>query len=135
MLDLKILDSVNGDLSAQTWPDPAFVSSVYSLVQQIYKCLVTNPGEDQFDPTYGSGLRAQIIGLNGQESERVKQVVGTALQKVRDDLTSGPQSDDPTERLVNLELLGLQFNPNDTSWSVQVNVITEAGTQAVTLGV
>jgi hypothetical protein len=45
--DLKILDSVNGDLSAQTWPHPDYVSSVYSLVQQIFKCLVTNPGEDQ----------------------------------------------------------------------------------------
>ncbi len=135
MIDLKVVDSHNGVLSAQSWPEPFSVAGTYSLVQQVFKCLVTNTGEDRFDTTYGSGLRSQIIKLTGQQVERVKQIVGAALQKVVSDLSEGSQSDDPAERLVNLQLIDLAYQPEETAWAVKVNVISAGGSVTTTFAV
>lgn len=135
MFDLKIIESFNGILSAQTWPRPDYVESTYLLISEIVKCLFSSPGEDKFDPTYGSGLRPQIIGLTGKDTDQVKQIVGSCLQKVKSDLTSGIPSDDPSEVLTDLQLMDLIFNPNDTSWLIRVNVITPVGFQPITVGV
>ncbi len=129
-LDLKIFESVNGLLSGCTWPHPDFVEGEYSLVQQITKCLLTNPGEDQFDPSYGSGLRVEIQGVPGQDVEKAKKIFSAALQKIMSDLKS-PDIADPVERLADLRLRNLQYDMLSTSWLADVEVETEAGSTFV----
>jgi len=132
--DLKILESVNGLLSGTTWPNPDFVEGTYALVQRIHKCLLTNPGEDQFDPGYGSGLRRDIQGIAGQEIEKAKSVVIAALQKVKGDLND-PTLKDPAERLLDLRLTSLDYDQLSTGWNVHVEVQTDVGTFPLAVGV
>jgi len=123
--DLKFIESQNGLLSGSTWPNPDFVDGTYALVQRITKCLLTNPGEDVFDPGYGSGLRNDIRGIAGQEIEKASQVVMGALKRVVENL-SNPNLEDPAERLTGLQLLKLEYDPIQTAWSLDVEVSTEA---------
>jgi hypothetical protein len=130
--DLKVVESVNGMLSGQTWPYPDFVDGTYSLVQKIYKCLLSTPGEDIFDPSYGSGLRHNILGISGQEIERASQVISDALKRVVDNL-SDPNISDPAQRLVALNMLSLEFDAEHTTWVTEVDVKTEAGSFPLTM--
>ena len=132
--DLKFLESVNGLLSGTTWPNPDFVEGTYALIQRIHKCLLTNPGEDQFDPGYGSGLRRDILGIAGQQLERARSVVIASLQKVKGDLTD-PTLIDPAERLVDLQLTKMEYDPLMTAWHIHVDVVTDAGTFPLAVGV
>lgn len=125
-LDLKIFESVNGgQLSGSTWPKPDAVAGEYSLVQLITKCLLTDPGQDIFDTEYGAGLRRNIRGIPGQDVDRGKTAVNSALQKCKLDLLKSTATD-PTERLLDLRLLSMVFDPIQTTWLVEVEVETEA---------
>lgn len=130
--DLKVVESVNGMLSGQTWPYPDFVDGTYSLVQKIYKCLLSNPGDDIFDPSYGSGLRRNILGISGQETEKASQVFSDAFKRVVDNLAD-PAITDPTQRLVSLQMTSLEFDAEHTTWIVEVNVRTDAGSIPLTM--
>lgn len=131
-LDLKYIESVNGVLSGSTWPRPDYTEGLYSLVQKIVKCLLTNPGDDAFDPNFGSGLRKQIIGLTGQDTDRAKQVLSGALQKVKTDLID-PSVVDPAEQIVDLQVRSMQYDPVGTSWNAEVDLVTAATTTTVPL--
>jgi hypothetical protein len=133
-LDIKFLESTNGILSGTTWPHPDFVEGIYSLTQQITKCLLTNAGEDMFDPTYGSNIRADIAGIPGQDIESAKRVFSGALQKIIADLKN-PKTSDPAERLVDLRLISLKYDPISTTWLSEVEVETEETTFTITPGV
>lgn len=133
--DLKILEPVgaNQTLRAQIWPHPARVDGSYSLVQRITKCLLTAPDENEADPEFGADLQGAVAGIAGQEDNRAKQAVSTALRKCLDDLRIDPP-DDPEQRLVALRLLDLVYAPEDTSWRATVEVETEATILSFDLG-
>ena len=134
-LDLKFLSSAkSGVLSGSTWPDPFEVESTYGLVQKITKCLLTNSGEDQFFPNYGSNLRRNLAGIPGQNVDQAKGIFSAALGKVVSDL-SNPGETDPSSQLISLDLKTLTYSPVSTGWIAEVIVTTSAGTALFTTGV
>jgi hypothetical protein len=128
--DLKIVSVLSsGALTGATWPDPVAVSGEYNLVQRIYKNLICNPGDDDFDTEWGSGLQAKIQGIAGQQVERAKQAVMEALRKCEDDIKdSFSASTDPAERLNRLSLESLEYDFNLAAWRVEVFAETDANT-------
>ena len=132
--DLKVVEPREGLLFAFTWPRPFAVEGVENLVQRIVKNLHTAPGEDEFDPDWGSDLRGLIQGIPGQDLEGARHAVSSALRKCETDL-SEDQPDDPAQRLVGFTLDDLAYDPDTTSWRARVIVETEETRFAVSVGV
>lgn len=133
--DLKIVEPVglNRTLRPQIWPHPQRADGEFSLAQKILKTLLTAPGDAEADPDYGADLRGSVRGIAGQEVNRAKQAVTTALQKCVDDLRVDPP-DDPDQRLVALRLVDLAYEAADTSWRASVEVETETTIFSFDLG-
>jgi len=132
--DLKVVEPREGLLFAFTWPRPFAVEGIENLVQRIVKNFHTAPGDDEFDPTWGSDLRGHIHGIPGQEDQRARNAVDTALRKCENDISSEPV-DDPAQRLISLSLEDLVYDPGNTSWRARVFVETEETRVAVDVGV
>ena len=126
-VDLKFVEPVGPTrtLRPQIWPAPARADGEFSLAQKILKCLLTAPGESEADPDFGADLKGAVAGLAGQEVNRAKQAVESALRKCLDDLRVDPP-DDLDQRLVDLRLVSLVYVAADTSWRASVEVETEA---------
>jgi hypothetical protein len=133
-LDLKFLEATpQGVLSGVIWPNPDEVADTYLLVQLITKDLLTTPGDDDFEPTYGGGLAIALIGIPGQEVAQAKAAVQSVLDKVLLDLAYTSTLTDPQEQLVDLNLVDLTFDATNTAWIVTVQVTTGASIVTLTL--
>lgn len=133
--DVKILDlAADGSMIAATWPHPDIVEGEYALVQRIVKNLLTELGEDQFDPDWGSGIASALLGLAGQQQEQAEQASTSALQKCQRDLLSS-QPADPAGRLVSLRLRSITYDITSTSWVLEVDVETESRLLTIEAGV
>lgn len=120
----------NGALFGAAWPNPSGISGEYNLVQRIYKSLLTDPGDDQFDPAWGSGLSAGLRGIPGQQLQAATKAVTTALTKCEADIKAAlGASTDPNERLQRLHLDSLEFDFTLASWRASVTVETDANVQ------
>ena len=129
--DLKFVESVNGMLSGQTFPNPDYVSGQYALVQKIFKCLLTNSGEDVFDPTYGSGIRKSLESIPGQDVTAASTAASACLKFVVSSLTDSSVTD-PAEQLLALSLLSISYDPVSTSWILEVQVTSGTSTFTIT---
>ena len=126
-LDLKIVQSgLNGSLLGGTWPNPDYVDGEYNLVQRIYKNLLTKPGDDMFDPDWGSALRERVQGIPGQNVNKARAAVVSALKKCADDIISSLVSNDPAERLRDLGLDTIEYDVTRAAWICAVSVTTDA---------
>lgn len=135
-LDLKIVQlGTSGNLEGGTWPNPDFVSGEYNLIQRIVKNLLTTPGEDMFDPDWGSGLRKRIQGIAGQEISKASAAVTGALKKCVEDIQHSIVSDDPAEILQDLRLETLEYDLTRAAWVSTVSVITNANQTLFSLAV
>lgn len=133
-LDLKVLSVTgSGRLVGATWPRPDFIEGNYNLIQRIYMNLVTEQGDVEDDPEWGSGLRSALLVIPGQHVDRARQVASAVLTKCRLDLQSNP-STDPDERLVDLRLESIEFSTDIVSWIMTCTVVTEAGTTTLRVG-
>jgi hypothetical protein len=132
MQDLKVIAIVDDQLFPSTWPNPAFVESTYNLVQRIYMCLVTQPGDVEDDPAYGAGLRGALLGIPGQQVDRARAAVSAVLQKCKADL-QGNLSSDPSEQLVDLRLESLEYDIDVTAWRVGVTIVSGAAQTTLTV--
>ena len=101
----------NNVLAGQTWPAPTVVSS---LISKIYKCLLTEPGSDAFDPTYGGGLRSALRGVPGQNTLQAATAATNVLNAVQSNLKD--------EGLNSLQLNLIAFNVSSLSWNISVLV-------------
>jgi hypothetical protein len=125
-LDLLIVQAdANGALFPATWPSVDFVDGAYSLVQKIYKNLMTVPGQDQFDPTWGSDVRGHMLGTRFNDNAAARIAMQGVLQKCTLDLQSDPPAD-PAMRVINLFLSDMTFDSGNLAWNVSVQVYTEA---------
>jgi hypothetical protein len=133
-LDLLFLQSdAEGRLSPSTWPSPDFVDGSYSLVQKIYKNLMTVPGQDQFDPSWGSDIKGTLLGVQYQDEGAAKLAAQGVLQKCRLDLQSDPPAD-PAQRLKSLWVTSMTFDQATLAWSISVDVETEVTRFQTTFG-
>lgn len=129
-LDMKVM-ALSGDrLVGSTWPNPAEVSGTYNLIQRIYMNLLTEAGEVEDDPNWGSGLRAALLPIPGQLRDNAKHAASTVLAKCRSDLQSNFSSD-PAERLVDLRLDDIQFSGDIAAWMLTVTVVSEVSSQTI----
>ena len=125
-LDLLIVQSDSqGNLTAATWPDVDFVDGAYSLVQKIYKNLMTAPGQDQFDPSWGSDIRGALMGTLYIDNSGAKAAAAGVIQKCKLDLQSNPP-DDPQLRVTDLMITDMTYDDQALAWNISVNVYTEA---------
>lgn len=94
------------------------------LVQMIYKNLHTVPGDDEFDPAWGSGLFAALSGKTGADTADAAQIAANALSKAVLDLG-------PTYPGLRLRLTDITFNQSALEWALQVTLSTAAGDRAL----
>lgn len=132
--DVKIVEDRGGVLIPSTWPSPDTVSGEYALVQRIVKNLLTVPGEDAFDPAWGSGLSDALLGIPGQDTTSATRAASRSIQKCASDLMSS-QPADPAGRLTNLRLVEVVYDMDSTSWVLSVQVATEERTFTIDTGV
>jgi hypothetical protein len=126
--DLQIVSfSPTGRLRAVSWPDPAFVDGDYSLVQRLFKCLMTDPGDDEADPDWGAGLMTRLLGIPGNDLSAASEAVGSALRKAEDDLRGS------FPVLLSLTARSISFDVGATEWLVDVLLTTTTGSFAVSL--
>lgn len=135
-VDMKFISTENagGQLQAQLWPRPAYAEGLFSLVQKIYKCLLTKPGISEADPDFGADLIGAVQGISGQEINRAEEAVAGALQKCVSDLAVDPPND-PAQRLIALRLVLLEYDTTSTAWLIDVEVETEQTIQEFSIGV
>lgn len=121
-LDLKTVEIVsNSRLVARTWPNPVYVEGLYSLMQRVYMCLVTEPGDVEDDPSYGGGIRSALLGIPGQLEDRAHDAMLSVLDKVTKDLQANP-SPNPAERLRALTLDAIAYDTDVAAWRCQITV-------------
>lgn len=132
-LDMKIITLSGDRLIASSWPNPAEVSGGYNLIQHIYMNLMTETGEVEDDPEWGSSLRSSLLPVPGQMHERAKQAATIVMAKCKKDLQTN-RSPDPAERLVDLRLESVEFLSDVAAWSLSVTVVSEAASQTIQLG-
>lgn len=130
--DLKIIEPIGTDrvLKLKIGTVPAAADGQFSLVQKIVKNLLTEPGDDEFEPDLGGGLRGSLAGIQGSEVARATQAAAGALRKCLEDIQSD-QGPDPKQRLLDLRVSRLTFSAAETLWTLVVEVVTEAGTFAM----
>ena len=131
MLDLKFIETDGLRLGGGIWPQTDSAAGQYSLIQRIVKCMLTEPGQDIFDPEYGGGLRSSIKGIPGQEIERARTAVATVLSRVL--VCTRLPTDDPTEQLIDLRLRSLVFDETVLQWVAEVDVVTAANQTTITV--
>lgn len=132
-LDIKILSQgTDGRLHDQTYPVPDKVDGSYALVQKIVKNLKTDPGMDEQDPGWGSGLFTRLLAIPSQLVEAARLTTTGALQKCARDITSVPVTD-PALQVQAIHLLSLTYNDATTAWDVTIEVVTAGGTIQVPL--
>jgi hypothetical protein len=130
-LDLKIIqETPSGSLAGGTWPNPDFVDGEYNLIQRVVKNLLTFPGTDLFDPTWGSGLRESIRGIPGQNVDVAKKAIVSCLKKCVDDISQSLPGD-----LQDLRLETLEYDANEAAWLCAVTVVTPTNATIIGLSI
>ncbi len=125
-LDLLVVKAdAQGRLTAATWPDVDFVVQAYNLVQKIYKNIMTVPGQDQFDPSWGSDVRGALLGTRFNDLDTARRAIQGVFQKCKLDLQSDPPAD-PTLRVTDLLVSDMAFDEQALAWNIAVQVYTEA---------
>jgi len=125
-LDLLIVQvDDQGRLFPATWPNVDFVDASYSLVQKIYKNMMTVPGQDQFDPSWGSDVRGALLGTRFDDLSAARLAMQGVAQKCTLDLQSDPPAD-PTMRVINLFVSDMTFDDQALAWNISIQVYTEA---------
>lgn len=125
-LDLLIVKADDqGRLTAATWPDVDFVDGAYNLVQKIYKNLMTTPGQDQFDPAWGSDIRGALLGTRFNDLSTARLAIQGVFQKCKLDLQADPPAD-PALRVTDLMLSDMSFDGSNLAWNISVQVYTDA---------
>ena len=125
-LDLLVVKAdSNGRLVAATWPDVDFVDAAYNLVQKVYKNIMTAPGQDQFDPSWGSDIRGALLGTKFNDISTARLVIQGVFQKCKLDLQSDPPAD-PNLRVTDILVSETTFDPNLLAWNISVQIYTEA---------
>lgn len=132
-LDMKVIALSGNRLVASAWPNPAEVSGSYNLIQHIYMNLMTETGEVEDDPEWGSSLRTSLLPIPGQFKEKAMHAASVVLAKCKKDLQSN-HSPDPAERLVDLRLESIEFLSDVAAWAMSVTVVSEASSQTIQLG-
>ncbi len=127
-LDLQIITFTDsGRIQCATWPNPAFVDGDYGLIQTLYKCLLTDPGNDAFDPDWGAGLMSGLRPLHGDDAQGAEKVVGAALSKATADLQGAYP-------ILRITASRVEYVLDLTSWQVDLLLETTDGqTLEVTL--
>lgn len=130
--DLKTVEVFeDGSVRPRTWPYVAVVDGEYGLVQRIVMNLLTNPGDDLFDPEWGAGLSRAIRGIPGQELELARKAVSAAVAKCAEDLAQATAAFPPEGRLLELSLEDLHYDPERAAWVCGIDVVTAANAHLV----
>lgn len=127
MLDLKVASfDAQGRIQAVTWPSPDFVDGDYGLIQALFKNLMTAPGDDEFDPAWGSDIVGALMNVPGGDVPAATKAADAALAKALSDLG-------PDYGITRLRPQKLTFDVGSTAWLLDVLVETTDGTLSLAL--
>ena len=107
------------------------ISGIQKLVQQIIKTMLSFSGSNRFDPSEGGGLLSMLSRADLSEGGKSK-IAAIVMQTVDDTaaffLNAQAQSNLPaSERLLSLQLNGLEFIPEQTEVKASIKVVSFAG--------
>ena len=101
------------------------------LMQLVVKCLLTTPGRDIFDPSWGVGLKSVLPAVATKETEKVVMPeVSLAIAKANRDIIQSQVGTllKPDEMLESLTLLDLRFNQEQLRWELDLAIKAKSGT-------
>ena len=131
-LDLKVMSTDGTSLYGATWPNPAEVSGSYNLIQRIYLNLLTEAGEVEDAPSWGSSLRSSILPIPGQSIDAAMAAATAVVSKCQADIQSNT-SPDPAERLVSLRLASITFSDTLAAWQIAITIVSEVASNTISL--
>jgi len=114
-------------------PNPApAIDGSGKLLQYVLKCLLTTPGSDIFNPTWGSGLVNALPDVGAADpngNQAVQNDVAVAVGKCEALILSAQsgENSDPTELLKALTLISCTFSVSQTAWLVSISITSQAG--------
>lgn len=109
---------------------PKVVSGVHKLAQFITKLLLTTQGSDLFDPTYGSSLLFLLKKSQSQEAlADLRASIATHMRDVRRQVIASQTnlSLPSDERLQDLQLISVDYDPVNVKFNIEVKLSSEAG--------
>jgi hypothetical protein len=111
------------------------VEGIQKLIQQVVRVILTRVGSNRFNPGDGGGL-LQVIGSSLAADSRGKIAAGVAraISLTKEQITSAQASVSmpSNEKLLNLELVGIDYNEADLEVTARVSLTTFAG-QSITI--
>jgi hypothetical protein len=114
---------------------PGKVTGILRLVQKYLKILFTTPGSDAFDPSLGGGALKAIGRTFGfKEGNEIVNSLVIALDTTSRQLIALQARDSSLpldERLLSAKILRANFNKEETTVDVAVEITSQAGTSAV----
>jgi hypothetical protein len=107
------------------------VSGVQKLIQQVVKSLLSDGRSNRFDTSEGGDL-LQSIGksLSPSASAQISTALALSVSRTQEIFLAAQAVStnlDATERLLSLELLGVQFNSASLEVEAQIRLVTLAG--------
>ena len=114
---------------------PSKVSGILRLMQVFLKILLTTPGRDIFAPRVGGNALAPLAMSYSEDSAGgiISSIILSVTQTQRQIITI--QAQDPTippaERLLSAAVTNAEFNREEGALIASINLISQAGTQAI----
>jgi len=107
------------------------VSGVQKLIQQVVKSLLSDGRSNRFDTSEGGDL-LQSIGksLSPSASAQISTALALSVSRTQEIFLAAQAVStnlDATERLLSLELMGVQFNSASLEVEAQIRLVTLAG--------
>ena len=114
--------------------DPFRIIRIHKMAQMVAKVILTTRGSDLFAPDIGTGVRSLISRFVSRTNlPTIKRDIALWIRDAERQLKEEQEKDAfPTdERVARLELVTAEFDFISLGWTIRVNVITEAGDEAL----
>lgn len=113
---------------------PSKVNGILKLVQLFVKVLFTTQGTDIFRPNVGGNGKRNIGRNHGKDGGLIIKDFSISVQTTTRQIIAS-QANQPQlpadERLLNAEIISVEFNSDELALSVQINLTSHAGRSAL----
>ena len=114
---------------------PRPLRGIQALVQIVVIAILKNGSQDVLTPDYGSGLRAMIGQYNYHDPNEIKAEIIQRIKVIEQQIiaNSANFSVPATEKLRQLTVQEIAFDPSNGNVAVKVQIFNEAGQQTTTV--
>jgi len=105
------------------------------LIQTVIKRILTIPGSDSEYPQIGSNIGNLYGTMTGDEVTETRALFPVFLKTIKDDLVAEQELLDieltPTERLLDLRLISIEYDSKGLGWLIKIQIVTEANQEFI----